>query len=153
MKQILSLFIIIVFATCSNINSMKKFKSEYNFSINIPENWNEYETDEKNTNAFFDQTKWTGNLRITPLNFEIKNLKKTLDEVLTEKNAQKLKWENIRGISYVEKGENEQINYWYLIEKNKLYICSFTIGNLNGKSEIDAELKKVTEILKTIKTE
>jgi hypothetical protein len=132
---------------------MNKFKSEYNFSINIPENWNEYETDEKNTNAFFDQTKWTGNLRITPLNFEIKNVKKTLDEVLTEKNAQKLKWENIRGISYVEKGENEQINYWYLIEKNKLYICSFTIGNLNGKSEIDAELKKVTEILKTIKTE
>ena len=153
MKQILSLFIIIVFANCPNINSMNKFKSEYNFSINIPENWNEYETDEKNTNAFFDQTKWTGNLRITPLNFEIKNVKKTLDEVLTEKNAQKLKWENIRGISYVEKGENEQINYWYLIEKNKLYICSFTIGNLNGKSEIDAELKKVTEILKTIKTE
>lgn len=132
---------------------MEKFNSEYNYSINIPENWSEYETDEKNTNAFFDTTKWTGNLRITPMNYEIKNSKEFLSDELTENNAQNIDWENIRGICYVEKQKNEEIYYWNLIENNKLYICSFTVGNLNGKSEIETELNKVAEILKSIKTE
>ncbi|REG88545.1 DUF3805 domain-containing protein [Flavobacterium aquicola] len=131
---------------------MKKFNSEYNYSINIPENWSEYEADEKNTNAFFDTTKWTGNLRITPMNYEIKSPKEFLSEILIEKNGQNIDWKNVSGIYYVENNKNEEINYWYLIENNKLYICSFTIGNLNGKIEIEAELMKVSEILRSIET-
>jgi len=153
MKQILILVILISLTNCGKNLKMKKFNSEYNYSVNIPENWSEYETDEKNTNAFFDTTKWTGNLRITPMNYEVKNSKEFLSEKLAENNAQNIDWKNIRGIYYVENQENEEINYWYLIENNKLYICSFTVGNLNAKSEIEIELNKVAEILKSIKTE
>jgi Domain of unknown function (DUF3805) len=153
MKQILTIIIIASFSNCGKNINMKKFTSEYNFSINIPKNWSEYETEEKNTNAFFDTTQWTGNLRITPMNYEIKNEKEFLREILTEENGKNIDWKNIHGIYYVENTKNEEINYWYLIEKNKLYICSFTVGNLNGKTEKEMELNKVTEILKTIKTE
>lgn len=153
MKQILTLIILVSFSNCGKNIKMKKFNSEYNYSVNIPENWSEYETDEKNTNAFFDTTQWTGNLRITPMNYEIKNAKEFLRELLREENGQNIDWKNIRGVYYVENEKNEEINYWYLIENNKLYICSFTVGNLNGKNEIETELKKVTEILESIKTE
>lgn len=152
MKQILTLIILISYTNCGKNLIMKKFNSEYNYSINIPANWSEYETDEKNTNAFFDTTRWTGNLRITPMNYEIKNAKEFLSEVLDEKNAQKIEWKNVIGISYVENANKEEINYWYLIENNKLYICSFAVGNLNGKTEKQLELKKVVEILKSIVT-
>jgi hypothetical protein len=82
-----------------------------------------------------------------------KNANEFLREILREENAQNIDWKNIRGIYYVRNAKNEEINYWYLIENNKLYICSFTVGNLNGKTEKEMELKKVTEILKSIKTE
>ncbi len=153
MKQIITLIILVSLTNCGKNIKMKKFNSEYNYSVNIPENWSEYETDEKNTNAFFDTTKWTGNLRITPMNYEVKNSKELLSEELAEHNAKNIDWKNIRGIYYVENQKNEEINYWYLIENNKLYMCSFTIGNLNSKSEIEIELNKVAEILKSIKTE
>lgn len=58
----------------------KKFKSEYKYSIFLPENWEEYETDEINTNAFFDTTKWTGNLRITPFDYVITDSKEFLEK-------------------------------------------------------------------------
>ena len=111
MKQILSIIILICFVNCTKNVKMQKFNSEYKYSINIPENWSEYETDEKNTNAFFDTTKWTGNLRITPMNYEIKNSKEILSEILIEKKGQNIDWKNISGISYVENLKNEEINY------------------------------------------
>ncbi|WP_418263324.1 DUF3805 domain-containing protein [Flavobacterium faecale] len=102
---------------------------------------------------FFDTTQWTGNLRITPMNYEIKNAKEFLREILREEHGQNINWKNILGVYYTENKKNEEINYWYLIENNKLYICSFTVGNLNGKTEKETELKKVNEILRSIKTE
>ena len=128
------------------------FISEYNYSVKLPENWNEYETDEENTNAFFNTTKWTGNLRITPMNYEIKNQDEYLNKILTEKGAKKINWKNIEGIYYVENKNKEEINYWYLIQNKQLFICSFIIGHLNGKTEIENELDKIDNILKSIKT-
>jgi len=128
------------------------FNSEYNYSIKLPENWSEYEADEKNTNAFFDTTKWTGNLRITPINYEIKNPTEYLRKLQLEKEAEKINWINVTGIYYVENKNNEKINYWYLIQNNQLFICSFLIGQLEGKTEIENELNKVSNILKTLKT-
>lgn len=153
MKHIFTLIILISFINCGENLKMKKFNSEFNYSLNIPSNWSEYETDEKNTNAFFDTVQWTGNLRITPMNYEIKNAKEFLREILREENGQNIDWENIRGIYYVRNAKNEEINYWYLIENNKLYICSFTFGNIDGKTEKEMELKKVTEILNSIETD
>ena len=49
-------------------------------------------------------------------------------------------------IQAIRNAKNEEINYSYLIENNKLYICSFTVGNLNGKTEKEMELK-IEEVL------
>ena len=143
--------ILLFFNNCSK-KMENNFKSEYNYSIKLPENWSEYETDEKNTNAFFDTTKWTGNLRISPMNFDIKNQDEYLNKLLSEKEAEKFEWKNIKGIYFIENKNNEDINYWFLIQNNKLFICSFIIGHLNGKTEIENELNKVDNILKTLKT-
>lgn len=129
-----------------------QFISEYNYSIILPENWSEYESDEKNTNAFFDTTNWTGNLRITPLNYYIKNPKEYLEKNKIEKNAELFDWKHIQGIYFVDNSSNDEINYWFIIENNRLFICSFFIGQLNGKEEIEKELNKVEIILKTLKS-
>jgi hypothetical protein len=129
-----------------------QFISEYNYSIILPENWSEYESDEKNTNAFFDTTNWTGNLRITPLNYYIKNPKEYLEKNKIEKKAELFDWKNIQGIYFVDNSSNNEINYWFIIENNRLFICSFFIGQLNGKEEIEKELNKVEIILKTLKS-
>ncbi|REC66641.1 hypothetical protein DRF58_16280 [Epilithonimonas hispanica] len=78
--------------------------------MKLSENWSEYETDEKNTNAFFDTTKGTGNLRITPMNYDMKNSTEYLNRMRTEKNAEKINWKNVEGIYYVENKNNEEIN-------------------------------------------
>ena len=74
------------------------FNSEYNYSIKLPENWSEYETDENNTNAFFDTIKWTGNLRITVMNYKIENPNKFLSKILIEKEGGNINWKNCDGI-------------------------------------------------------
>lgn len=145
--------ILLFFTTCSKKMEEQKFKSEYNYSINIPENWAEYETDEKNTNAFFDTTKWTGNLRITPMNYIIENPTKFLLEKQNKITSESFQWQNSKGVFFVEKPEDEQIYYWFLIESNKLYICSFTVGDLDEKNEIKKEILKVEKILKTLKSQ
>ena len=153
MKKVLILIslILLIFNNCSNKNE-NNFISEFNYLIKLPENWNEYESDENNTNAFFDTTNWTGNLRITSMNYKVENSLNFLNKIQIEKKAKKISWSNLQGIYYVENKNNEQIHYWYLIEKNKLYVCSFLIGKLNGKTAIENELNKVENILKTIKT-
>ncbi|QIG88553.1 DUF3805 domain-containing protein [Chryseobacterium sp. POL2] len=149
--QILSILILLIFNNCSK-KMENNFNSEYNYSLKLPENWNEYETEEKSTNAFFDTIKWTGNLRITLMNYNIDNPDNFLNKILIEKEGENINWKNIRGIYYVETKNNEEMNYWYLIENNKFFICSFLVGNLKGKKEIENELIKVENTLKTLKT-
>jgi hypothetical protein len=127
------------------------FTSEYNYSITLPEGWSEYETDEKGTNAFFNAINWTGNLRITPLNYFIPEPKDYLSKIQIEKNAFTIKWSNIDGIYYKTKTVDEEIYSWYLIKDHQLFICSFTIGNLKKENQIESEVLIVEEILKTIK--
>ncbi|TPG41712.1 DUF3805 domain-containing protein [Flavobacterium pectinovorum] len=57
------LLIFLAIISCNNKSNNRTFVSELGYTIVLPENWDEYE-DEKNTNAFFDITEWTGNLRI-----------------------------------------------------------------------------------------
>ncbi|WP_333852205.1 DUF3805 domain-containing protein [Epilithonimonas sp.] len=148
MKNLFSLFILLIFISCNFYKDYKVFNSEYDYSINLPKSWAEYETDEKNTNAFFDRTKWSGNLRISPINIKINNLR----DVMIQRKVENIDWGNIRGIYYIENIKNEEIHYWYLKVNNKLYICSFTIGNIKGRKEIKNELAKVETILKSIKS-
>jgi hypothetical protein len=151
-KHIILMLILIGLTNCSNNLKMKQYNSEYNYSMNLPENWSEYETDEKNANAFFDTTRWTGNLRISTMDYKVKNPKEFLRGTLTENNGKDINWNNINGVYYSENENDEEIHYWYLIENNKFYVCSFIIGNLNGKTEIEEELNRVIEILKSIKS-
>jgi hypothetical protein len=39
---------------------------------------------------FFDTTQWTGNLRITPMNYEIKNAKGIFKRNIREENDQNM---------------------------------------------------------------
>jgi hypothetical protein len=135
---------------------MQKFISEYNYSINLPRNWSEYELDEyeKNTNGFFNIKEWSGNLRITPLNIKIENYEQFINKEFTEKNIDRIKWNNIIGIFYSENSDDLYIYYWYLIEQNNIYICSFTINLKNKDNEKNKkELRIVEKILKSLKTE
>jgi len=126
-----------------------KFNSEYNYHIFLPKNWMEYETDEKNTNAFFDTLSWTANLRVTPFNNEIKNVDNFFAEELAKEDVVKLKWQDFGGIKYIEKSSEETTYFWELIKNKRLYICSFTIGNLL-EVELIQEIEKVEKVLKSI---
>lgn len=100
---------------------------------------------------FSIQKKWTGNLRITPISNTVRNPTDFLNKLQFEKNASKINWNISFGIYYLDKNPKEEIHYWYLIINNQLFICSFSVGNLKTKNEIKNELKKVENILKTIK--
>ena len=151
MKKIQFILILIILF-CNNCSKKadNMFTSEYNYSIMLPTNWSEYETDEKGTNAFFNTINWTGNLRITPLNYFIPKPKDYLSKLQVEKNALNIKWNNIDGIYYKTKTIDDEMYSWHLIKEHQLFICSFTIGNLKNENQIQSELLIVEEILKTI---
>lgn len=130
------------------------FKSEFGYSIILPDNWSEYELeDEKNTNGFFDTSGWTGNLRVTPLNIKTDNPIEFIKRELTDTNTKEQNWDKIKAFSYSEASDDLWIYYWYLIENSKVYICSFTIDIDNKETEKNQrELLKVETILKTLKT-
>lgn len=125
-----------------------KYISDYNYSIVLPKDWAEYETDEENTNAFFDTVYWSGNLRITPLKHKIENSENFFANEISEK----VKWSKIQGIFYIQKSETDTIYFWELSQNEKLFLCSFTLGEVE-EEKIDGEIEKVQNILKTIVTE
>jgi Domain of unknown function (DUF3805) len=132
----------------------KQIISDHKYSIDIPMNWSEYELeeDEKGTNAFFDTTKWTGNLRVTLMGCQAQVIEDILNKLPQDKNKQYIDWGNICGIYHFEKTENKEVHYWNLVENNNLFVCSFFIGHINDKLEIESELGKVSDMLKSVKT-
>jgi hypothetical protein len=136
----------------------KKFFSEYSYSIMLPANWAEYELDEdeKNTNGFFNTGEWSGNLRITPFDFEI-NSEQFINNELAKHNAERISWNNISGIFYGENAESEgdlYMHYWYLITQNRLYLCSFAVDPKDKDTENNGkEFETVIKILKSLKNE
>jgi hypothetical protein len=155
MKFVL-LITFVLFMNCNNKIDSQNFVSEFGYSIVLPENWAEYD-DEKNTNAFFDTTDWTGNLRITPIKIEPKKGTELLEDEINsfDGQAEKFKTQNgFEGLKYSEKSEEDYIYYWYLIVKDKMFICSFTI-NLTEKEtkKNEAEIAKVAKIIESIRPE
>ncbi|MEA4983830.1 MAG: DUF3805 domain-containing protein [Paludibacter sp.] len=132
-----------------------KFISPYNYSIELPKVWSEYQLDEseKNTNGFFNTSEWTGNLRITPLSFDKDRLSAFFEDKLIKNNAEEIDWNNIVGIFYFEQSDDIYLYYWYLIESQKLYFCSFTIDfEMKDTEKNKIELKKIIKILQSLKT-
>lgn len=144
------LLIFLAFISCNNKSNNRTFVSELGYTIVLPENWDEYE-DEKNTNAFFDTTEWTGNLRITPIKTDPKKIAELLEsEVKALKGkAEKFKTQNkFEGVKYSQTDKENFIYYWYLIVKDKIFICSFTTNAAEkGTQKSKTELIKVNQII------
>lgn len=133
----------------------QRFVSEYGFSIVLPNYWAEYDLeDEENTNGFFDASGWTGNLRITPLNVKVKNPENFIKNDILENDFTELFWNEMKCYHFSEYSNDYYVYYWYLIENNKIYVCSFTIDNNENKESFatKTEIKKIEEILKSLQT-
>ena len=147
------LLIFLVFMSCSNKTNNRIYVSEFGYTIFLPENWDEYE-DEKNTNAFFDTTEWTGNLRITPIKTDPKKIAELLESEVKDLKgrAEKFKTKNgFEGVKYSETDKENFIYYWYLIVKDKIFICSFTINLTEKETQKNKmELIKVHEIINSL---
>ena len=139
--------------SCNNKTDNQFFVSEFGYTIILPENWAEYE-DEKNTNAFFDTKEWTGNLRITPIKTDPKKIAELLESEVKELKgkAEKFKTKNgFEGVKYSETDKENFIYYWYLIVKDKIFICSFTIKIAEQETQKNKmELIKVNTIIDSI---
>ncbi|KAF2328194.1 DUF3805 domain-containing protein [Flavobacterium daemonense] len=152
MKQTYFL-IFLLFMNCNSKPETDAFVSNFGYSILLPENWPEYE-DEDNTNAFFDTKEWTGNLRITPVKIDPNKNSELLKSEMESFNGKaepfKTK-EGFKGLKYSEKNGQDFMYYWYIIAKNKMFICSFTI-DLDKKDTPKnlKELEKVAETLNSI---
>ena len=60
--------------------------------------------------------------------------------------------EGFEGLKYSEKSGEYFMYYWHVIAKSKMFICSFAIdANKKDSPENQKELKKVTEIINSIK--
>ena len=139
---------------CSNKPETNIFTSKFGYTIELPENWAEYD-DEENVNAFFDTSEWTGNLRITPLKIDANKNAELLKSEMESFNgkAEPFKTKTgFEGLRYSEKSNEDFMYYWYVIAENKMFICSFTIDlDKKDNKENQKELTKVTEIVSSIK--
>ena len=148
------LFIFLLLMNCSNKPETNIFTSKFGYTIELPENWAEYD-DEENVNAFFDTSEWTGNLRITPLKIDANKNAELLKSEMESFNgkAEPFKTKTgFEGLRYSEKSNEDFMYYWYVIAENKMFICSFTIDlDKKDNKENQKELTKVTEIVSSIK--
>ena len=148
-------FIFFLFVSCNNKAETHLFTSEFGYPIELPENWAEYD-DEKNVNAFFNTSEWTGNLRITPLkvdrNESAEFLKKELERPSGKVKPFKTKT-GFEGLRYSENGNKDEfMYYWFIIANEKMFICSFTIDlDKKDTKENQMELTILTEIVSSIK--
>jgi hypothetical protein len=148
------LFILLLFMNCNTNTETYIFTSNFGYSILLPKNWAEYD-DEENTNAFFDTKKWTGNLRITPIQIDPSKssalLKSEIDSLGGKAELIKTK-EGFEGLKYSKKSNENFMYYWYIFAKDKMFVCSFTVDfDKKDSQENQKELIKVTEIINSIK--
>ena len=128
------------------------------FSLQLPENWLQYD-DEENVVAFFNTKKWSGNLRITHFFWENADPETdkaslyTQSEFENEPNAVKVRLNKWNAVFYSKESESDGLIYfWTMGSKNDIFICSFTFDKpfLNTNWHND-ELIVVSEILGSIK--
>lgn len=152
--QLCLLIIIFLMNSCSNQPGTFTFQSKFGYTIELPKNWAEYK-DEKNTNAFFNTSNWTGNLRITPIKIDQNKREQLLiDEVksLGSKATLLTTHSGFSGLKFSEESGEDFIYYWYLFAKDRMFICSFTIDtNQKDSNKNKEELLLVSGIINSIK--
>ena len=142
----------------------KNFTSDdKRFTLQLPPNWDEYDDGEENTYAFFNNVKWTGNLRITHFNWPGSNgnsegkAEKFIEEDLAENaGSSKIILGNWICAHYTknltQQNDDLIIYYWSTGILNDLFICSFTIDKAQENTDENTlELKKVQEIISSLK--
>jgi hypothetical protein len=128
------------------------------FSLCLPENWAEFE-DEENTSAFFNQEKWSGNLRITSFFWQDKGngIDRVSEYIQSELNenpgAELIKIGNFDAAFYSKETEEDCIiNYWATGIDNHLLLISFTFDKeFLDTNAHNAEMIVVNNILNSIK--
>ena len=133
------------------------------FSLLLPVDWEEYDDGDDSTYAFFNAKSWTGNLRITHFHWanqvnpnEDKAGELIKEELEENKDARKISLGNYDCEHYkkdiIQEGDEFVIYYWLAGKNNNLFTCSFTINKEQElKQENESELKKVENILRSIK--
>lgn len=128
------------------------------YSLCLPENWVEYE-DEENTSAFFNQEKWSGNLRITSFYWHDENIERNQvsnyiqSELKDNTDAKLIKIGNFDAAFYWRelKEEDSIIYYWVTGTNNHLVLISFTFDKEFLNTEIqNEELIAVNKIVESI---
>jgi hypothetical protein len=134
-----------------------------NFSLNLPLDWEEYDSEEERTFAFFNSKSWTGNLRITPLYWNKPNdaVSSKADELIEDhifenEGAVKLKMGSFNCAHYKkdvqQDGDMFVVYFWVLGQKNTLFMCSLTIDKAQENTTMNNEvLAIVKNIIKSIK--
>jgi hypothetical protein len=133
------------------------------YKMKLPLNWAEYEAEE-GTNAFFNTVKWTGNFRITPIQFDEEFNDESVNKFINEKSEEHKdnnpilkQFGSFQSVSFKEKSyeDNEvcMVYFWYLRKIGHLYICSFTIeGSKDNSESNNVELEKINFVLNSIET-
>ncbi len=130
------------------------------FNLTLPAEWEEYDSEEDGTYAFFNAASWTGNFRITSLQVRPKknedSTAKFINKELSEnEGATKLKIGEFDCVHYkkdIEQDGDQLVTYyWTTGEKDILFICSFTIDkNMDNTKQNESELEIVQGIIKSI---
>lgn len=140
--------------SCVNQSGTYTFKSKFGYTIQLPKNWEEYE-DEKNTDAFFNTTEWTGNLRLTPITIDQTKSVQLLKNEAASLNGKAILFttkSGFEGLKFTEENGEDYMYYWYVYAKDKMFICSFTIDtNQKDSNKNKEELLLVSGIINSLK--
>ena len=141
----------------------KTFTSSNNwFTLKLPPQWEEYDDGEEVTYAFFNESSWSGNFRITSLRWtrenptnEDKAAKFIEEEMASNNGATKIKIGKYTCAHYKKdiEQDNEElvIYYWATGITDNLFICSFTINKDQENTERNGEeLQTVQKIIESL---
>jgi hypothetical protein len=129
------------------------------FSMTLPQDWAEYDSEEEGTYAFFNSRQWTGNLRVTAIrsaNAESTMGERLLNTTFQEKLFAKRKvLGELQCVSFFEEtfgDESTLIYYWYMGKGAIILLCSFTINaSILGSRSLISEVDLVEQTLASIK--
>ena len=141
------------------MNYHKFLSIDESFSIQLPENWSEYDDDDENQNtyAFFNSKQWSGNLRISFIHWKGTSNKDKANnyiqsELLENENVCIIKINDRNAAFYSKESvDNNLIYFWITGAKNNLFICSFTVDKSHLETDSHTrELGVVEQILHSI---
>lgn len=128
---------------------MKKYISKRSrFNLILPVDWTDYD-DGDDSDAFFNESNWSGNLRVTFLNLSENDASEIIsNELLKNEKAIAIVLDRYQGVHYKEVGGidlESLIYYWIIGQSNELFICSFTIDKINENTQSNFFALKTAE--------